>query len=44
MIENRALVYIGDFGRLSSTGRASKDVPVQLAKPPLGAGKHYNFL
>jgi hypothetical protein len=44
MIENRALVYIGDFGRLSSTGRALKDVPVQLAKPPLGGKKHYSFL
>jgi hypothetical protein len=44
MIENRALVYIGDFGRLSSTGRAVKDVPVRLAETPLGGEKHYSSL
>jgi hypothetical protein len=44
MIENRALVYIGVFGRLSSTGRALKDVPNAASIPFPGGEKHYIFL
>ena len=44
MIENRALVYIGDFGRLSSTGKASKNFLNAARTPFSGGGKNYSFL
>jgi hypothetical protein len=44
MIENRALVYIGDFGRLSGTGRALKGVLNAASTPFPGGGKHHSFL
>ena len=42
MIENRALVYIGDFGRLLSTGRAVEGVLNVASTPFQGGGKQCN--
>ena len=36
--------WLFDFRRLSSTGQLKERVPMQLAKPPLGGGKHYSFI
>ena len=44
MIENRELVYIGDFRRLSSTGRASKDVLNAASTPFEGIKIRYREL
>ena len=44
MIENRALVYIGEIGSLLSAGIALKDVPNAASTPFPGGEKHYIFL
>ena len=42
MIENRPLVYVGDFGRPPSTGRALKNVPIAASTPFQGRGEQCN--